>query len=120
MKSVEQIARDVSNPDKLTAHNILEFYEVILGELQICASVKPASNMSNLSTETKEFALLEIEERLLDVAARVEMRGDVNLQTLITLWEKASCFKDVDDVRPTDRIAANIFRHLMIANTLRG
>ena len=119
MNSVESISRVASNPESLTANNILELYKATLDELQSCASIKPAANSNDLDVESKEGALLDLETDILNAAASVRLRGNDDLQNLIDVWEKASFLGDVNDVRPVDRIAMNIFRHLIAANEVK-
>ena len=113
MELVELTVTDTSNQSALATQDILELYEAMQGELQTCAAIKPACNSSNSSVEFQESALLELEEGLLDAAARVQIRGSKDIQNLIDLWEKTSYLEDTDYCRPADRIAMNIFRHLM-------
>lgn len=115
MNSVENISRIASKPESLTADGILELYDATLDELQNCASIKPAANVNGSDVENKEGALLVLEENILNAAASVRLRGNEDLQKLIDVWEKASFLGDTDVIRPADRIAMNIFRHLFSA-----
>jgi len=119
MNSVQKIARDTAYPETLNPQNILELYEVTQDELQICASATPACNSNSLLVETEEANLLELEAGLLNAAARVKLQGTEDFQNLIDLWEKTSCLEDGEYLRPADRIAMNIFRHLMAAGALK-
>ena len=119
MKPVERIARETAYPDTLTPQNILELYDATQDELQICASIKPTCNSSDVDVDIKETTLLELEEDLLIAAARVKLRGNEDVQNLIDLWEKISCLEDGNELRLGDRIAMNIFRYLMSADGLK-
>ena len=119
MKPVERIARETAYPDTLTSQNILELYDVTQDELQICASIQPTCNSSDVDVDIKETTLLELEEDLLIAAARVKLRGNEDVQNLIDLWEKISCLEDGNELRLGDRIAMNIFRYLMSADGLK-
>ena len=119
MNSVERIARETAYPDPLTTQNILELYEVTQDELRICGSLKPTFNSTDVHLDIKENTLLELEEDLLNAAARVELRGNEDLKNLIDLWKKTFCQENGDNVHPTDRIAINIFRYLMSADGLK-
>ena len=119
MNSVERIARETAYPDPLTTQNILELYEVTQDELRICGCLNPTFNSTDVHLDIKENTLLELEEDLLNAAARVELRGNEDLKNLIDLWKKTFCQENDDNVRPTDRIAMNIFRYLMSADGLK-
>ena len=124
MNSVERIARETAYPDPLTTQNILELYEVTQDELRICGSLNPTFNSTDVHLDIKENTLLELEEDLLNAAACVELRGNEDLKNLIDLWKKTFCQENGDqengdNVRPTDRIAMNIFRYLMSADGLK-
>lgn len=116
MTSVEDVSRIASNPENLTAQHILQFYNAILNELQNCASIKPASNSNNLDLEETEEVLLSIEADLLKAAGDVELQRPEDLMNLIDVWEKACRIDTSEHIRPSDRIALNIFRQLITAN----
>jgi len=113
MTSFGNISRVSQSSESLTSQNILEFYNATLVELQNCASIKPAANSIELSVGKTEDVLLSLEADLLNAAADVKLTGHEDLQNLIEVWVKASSIGDTQNMRPSDRIAWNIFQYVL-------
>jgi len=89
-----------------------ELYDQTMGELERCAQYIPEDSSENEEVDLREAALLELERFMLDSAATMPLKDTQGIHSLIDLWGKVSGVNNADNLRPSDKIAMNIFRHL--------
>jgi len=99
--------------EKMTVSRLVELYGRTLEGLEACADVCPANDAEHGSADAKEASLLDVEACLLDKAAHVEIRTEREFLDMLDMWRKSSGIVTGVDVNPSDRIAMNIFRHIM-------
>ena len=95
-----------------TPSSLAALYEKTMGELSHCSQIAPGDLMDTPAMEQREIKLLEMETSVLNLASRVPLKNEEDINALIDMWEKASAVNYGEELRPTDKIAMNIFRHL--------
>ena len=110
LKSKGYIGGD-SNSEVLLVSQLVDLYDETIEELQECAKFNPCSVSNCEDAEAQEVRFLEQEAALVDQAARVQLHTKDDMQDLMDIWTKVSGIQTGEDIRPSDRIAMNIFRH---------
>ncbi len=114
--------RGLPKPDGelMTVSMLAREYSRTLCALEECATLNPADDIGSAKSDSREAALLDVEENLLNKAAHIELRTDRDLSDLVDLWSRSSGILTGDDVKPSDLIALNIFRHISNIRLIEG
>ena len=89
-----------------------DIYDRTIEELRKCAKIIPDNVLDEENADKIEVSLLECEMSVLRFASQVPLRSKGDINDLMDIWTKASGVNSGEDIRPTDKIAMNIFRHL--------
>lgn len=106
----KQVTQGESETEVLSPTRLVELYDVVVEDLRQCASIDP--KFESEISDQREADLLGFEANLLNQAARVKIITQEDVEALMDIWAKASCIQSTEDVRPSDRIAMNLFRHM--------
>lgn len=112
MNAKKEIDSRAFNLVDLTIASLHELYDQTMDELEQCSLVLPEGPVEDKEADVRETALVEFECAIMDRAARVPLKTSQDIQELVDFWGKVSSLNDGADLRPSDRIAMNIFRHL--------
>lgn len=94
----------------MSPSHLIQQYSETIEALRKCANLDPSQETAG--TDKREADLLDYEASLLEQGARVELSSEDDIRALTDLWAMAASLQTEGDVRPSDRIAMNIFRHM--------
>ncbi len=102
-------ARSLSN---ISFNSLYDLYDGTVEELRICSLIAPGEGSEDSEIDHREAALLEFENILVDRASRMPLKSSEDITNMIDIWAKVSGVHSESDIRQSDKIAMNIFRHL--------
>ena len=109
LKNIKESEYDIST---LSSASLKNLYNGTIEQLRLCAEMQPNQFSNDAEVDHMENALLDFEQSLLCRASRVPVKTKTDLKDIMDIWEKASGVNDQSDIRPSDKIVMNIFRHL--------
>lgn len=109
LRDIKQSKYDIST---LSAASLKGLYNGTLDELRRCAELEPKQTYNDTEADRLENALLDFEQTLLCRASKIPLKTKSEITDAMDIWAKASGVNDQVDVRPSDKIVMNIFRHL--------
>jgi len=96
----------------LTISSLNTLYGQTLDGLKKCSQAIPGEGDDEDSVDDTELSLLEFEMSVLNNASKIPLKNPEDVNQVIDLWAKASGINTGIELRPTDKIVLNIFRHL--------
>jgi len=112
MKSLEtDLIRDF-DISTLSTTSLNSLYDQTIEGLRKHAQISPEEESDKVNYDDLESSLLDFEVSVLTQAAQIPLENANQINDLIDLWGKASGIHDGVEVRSTDKIVMNIFRHL--------
>lgn len=112
MTTVRNILETSSVSEASSVSHLAELYKQTIEKLRQCANFKPELDAANHEVDLRETNFLDQEETLLEQASRIQLRSKDDVDCLMDIWMKVSGVQTGEDIRPSDRIAMNIFRHM--------
>ena len=96
----------------LSPSSLNGLYDQTVEGLRRYSQILPGDVSDETHADEMEASLMEIEMSVLEQASQIPLKTSADVNSLIDLWGKASEIQMSSDIRPTDRIVMNIFRHL--------
>jgi len=98
----------------LTTSSLNNLYDQTVESLRMCSQIMPGDELDEVTVDKNELSLLKFEMLVLDQASKISPKNTDDINDLIDLWTKVSCVHESQNIRPTDKIVMNIFRHLSV------
>jgi len=113
MDTAKQSLKANSNLETMSVSELLELYDGTVEELRNCAVLNPSRARESTETDLRENILFEFESSLLEKATRIPLASKRDFLDIMDIWEKAAGIQLRQEVSLSNRIAMNIFRHML-------
>ena len=112
MRAAEMNIEQNVDLSTLSPSALNDIYDRTIEGLRKCSTIVPGDVSDDENTDKIELSLLKFELSVLRCASQVRLRSKDDVDDLMDVWAKASGINSGEDIRPTDKIVMNIFRHL--------